>query len=554
MKTRSLSVLVLLLAAACQTEAPPAQSWTPFLPGDNLYAAIMQGDYAGARGDARLAAQRYTAAIGFAPSIDRPALAARAHDYALEAGEFPLALELARIAGPSLDRAALTLQIAGLIGLSPEPIALKPEPILDADAQALALAIAWRLAAAGDFAGAAAQVEAIREVDASAIGLKRGAVALLAIAQGADADAASGLQGLQQAGRLPVAYLALLAGAQARSGDLLTARRNARFVARDALNGRDIFTIAAAEALHGDQTPPPPDPRALLAQQLVAFAIERGPMADSLGWLTLARALAPQDAALTFVQAQFLQSMQRDRAALETLEQIDPAAPHAFAALIDQIAILQREERSEEARALALAHRDRSPRVLEILAALYTDADDYPAAEAVLTDFLASAPETAPSWRAHFSRGAARERQGKLPEAESDFREAIRLAPTEAEPLNYLGYMLIDQTDRVEEGFELVRRAFVLAPRAGHIVDSLGWAYLRLDRVQEAIDFLERAVELDPGQAEIIDHLGDAYWESGRRREAVFQWRRALSFSPDPDRAARLEIKIKDGLKASPAP
>jgi predicted negative regulator of RcsB-dependent stress response len=61
------------------------------------------------------------------------------------------------------------------------------------------------------------------------------------------------------------------------------------------------------------------------------------------------------------------------------------------------------------------------------------------------------------------------------------------------------------------------------------------------------VKFLERAVELDSEDSTINGHLGDAYWAAGRKREAQLQWRRALTLDPQPDDAAKLRAKLRDG-------
>jgi hypothetical protein len=42
--------------------------------------------------------------------------------------------------------------------------------------------------------------------------------------------------------------------------------------------------------------------------------------------------------------------------------------------------------------------------------------------------------------------------------------------------------------------------------------------------------------------------VGDVYWKLGRKTEARFQWERSLSFSPEPEDAAAIQKKLKDGL------
>ncbi|MDP1556794.1 MAG: tetratricopeptide repeat protein, partial [Hyphomonas sp.] len=101
-----------------------------------------------------------------------------------------------------------------------------------------------------------------------------------------------------------------------------------------------------------------------------------------------------------------------------------------------------------------------------------------------------------------------------------------------------------DRGLHLEEGFALIRRALVLEPNSGHIVDSLGWAHYKLGQYDEAVDYLERAVALLPGDPTLNDHLGDAYWQTGRRKEAGFQWTRALRLDPSADDRVRIERKL----------
>ena len=94
----------------------------------------------------------------------------------------------------------------------------------------------------------------------------------------------------------------------------------------------------------------------------------------------------------------------------------------------------------------------------------------------------------------------------------------------------------------------MIQRAVDQQPNAGHIVDSLGWAYYRIGDFEQAVTTLETAVELTPNNPEIHDHLGDAYWRVGRRLEAGFQWNHALVFDPTDEQRARIAAKLLNGL------
>lgn len=156
-------------------------------------------------------------------------------------------------------------------------------------------------------------------------------------------------------------------------------------------------------------------------------------------------------------------------------------------------------------------------------------------------------------WFVFYARAIAHERKGDWPPAEADFRAALELNPEQPQVLNYLGYSLVEQKEKLDEALDMIERAVASEPNSGYIVDSLGWALYRLGRYDEAIIHMERAAELMPVDPVVNDHLGDVLWSVGRVIEARFQWKRALSFvdeekpSPDVD-PERMRRKLEVGL------
>ena len=157
-----------------------------------------------------------------------------------------------------------------------------------------------------------------------------------------------------------------------------------------------------------------------------------------------------------------------------------------------------------------------------------------------------------PDWQLIYSRGRANERLGRWKLAEADLIRALSLRPDDAELLNYLGYAWIDRGERVPEALAMVEKAVAANPRAGAIIDSLGWAHFRLGDFRKAVEILEQAIELEAGDPEINNHLGDAYWMVGRKDEAVFQWRRVLTLKPDEKNRVDVEKKLASGLGPTP--
>lgn len=175
---------------------------------------------------------------------------------------------------------------------------------------------------------------------------------------------------------------------------------------------------------------------------------------------------------------------------------------------------------------------------------------DYGKAVEVMDRAIAHMPDTKRrDWFLYNIRGMAEERSNLWDKAEADFRKALELSPDQPDVLNYLGYSLIVRNEKLDEALKMVKRAVALSPQNGEIVDSLGWAYFKLGRYDDAVITLEQAIKLKPGEATINDHLGDAYWKVGRKLEATYQWKHALAYNPELEDIAKIEEKLKVGLK-----
>jgi Flp pilus assembly protein TadD len=135
---------------------------------------------------------------------------------------------------------------------------------------------------------------------------------------------------------------------------------------------------------------------------------------------------------------------------------------------------------------------------------------------------------------------------GRPPAAEKTLRQLLSAEPTNANALNYLGYLLALRGDRLDEAIDLVRKALEAEPDNGAFLDSLGWAYFRKGDMGEAEKYLGQAASKMPKNSEVQDHLGDVLAKRGRLPEAVDAWMRALDGDgSDIDRAG-IQKKIDD--------
>lgn len=127
-----------------------------------------------------------------------------------------------------------------------------------------------------------------------------------------------------------------------------------------------------------------------------------------------------------------------------------------------------------------------------------------------------------------FMRGAMFEKLKNYEAAESEFKKIIADDPNNAGALNYLGYMLADRNQRLDEAQQLINKALELDPQNGAYLDSLGWVYFRQNRLDAAEDQLRRALDRIGNDPTVHDHLGDVLNKQGKVKEAIAQWQASL--------------------------
>ena len=131
-----------------------------------------------------------------------------------------------------------------------------------------------------------------------------------------------------------------------------------------------------------------------------------------------------------------------------------------------------------------------------------------------------------------YARSMVAEQQDDFVLAEQDLRAILAQDQNNATVLNALGYTMILHTDRREEAFELITKAYQLEPKDPSIIDSMGWALFKLGKTEQALDFLKQAFEIMP-DPEIAAHLGEVHWTLDNRKDASLIWQQGLQSTPD---------------------
>jgi Flp pilus assembly protein TadD len=107
-----------------------------------------------------------------------------------------------------------------------------------------------------------------------------------------------------------------------------------------------------------------------------------------------------------------------------------------------------------------------------------------------------------------------------LDEAESDLREAIRLAPALASARAGLG-IVADMRRQPQDAEEHLRLAVKLEPRNAAYLNNLGFSLFLHGKVKEAITFYEQSARLGPTVRRTRTNLGFAYAARGDLHRAA---------------------------------
>ena len=152
----------------------------------------------------------------------------------------------------------------------------------------------------------------------------------------------------------------------------------------------------------------------------------------------------------------------------------------------------------------------------------------------------------------HFVRQLLKRWRKGSRDAESAFRSVLARDPENATALNYLGYMLAERGERLDESVGYLKRALALEPDNGSFLDSLGWAYYKSDKLDLAEANLKRAADQLRGNSVIQDHYGDVLLKLGRFDEAIAAFTRALNGDGDSIDKGEIEKKVRAAKQKLP--
>jgi tetratricopeptide (TPR) repeat protein len=149
----------------------------------------------------------------------------------------------------------------------------------------------------------------------------------------------------------------------------------------------------------------------------------------------------------------------------------------------------------------------------------------------------------APPW---YSLGFVYEKIGNIDSSVCAFGMVLKMDSTNANTLNALGYLFVEQGIKLDEAQRLIERALEIDSLNGYYIDSLGWLYYRKGDLLKAKELLLKAITFTR-DAVIYDHLGDVYKKLGEDQEAYEMWIKALELDPgNEDITEKINRYIRD--------
>jgi tetratricopeptide (TPR) repeat protein len=258
-----------------------------------------------------------------------------------------------------------------------------------------------------------------------------------------------------------------------------------------------------------------------------------------------ARRLSPKDPAIAAYLAEANIAAKRYSVAVDVTKAALADTPDDTRLVRLQAQALRQSGKSEQGIALleeSVKKRADDPTAYIALAQLYTDIERGAQAVKVLQEAQEKFPGDT---TITFELGATFDRQKRFADAEATFKQLIELDPENAPALNYLGYMLAERGERLDESVDYVKKALEIEPDNGSYLDSLGWAYYKADKLDLAEGNLKRAADQLRTNSVIQDHYGDVLFKLGRYDEAIAAFNRALSGDGDSIDRADIDKKIR---------
>jgi predicted O-linked N-acetylglucosamine transferase (SPINDLY family) len=152
-----------------------------------------------------------------------------------------------------------------------------------------------------------------------------------------------------------------------------------------------------------------------------------------------------------------------------------------------------------------------------------------------------------------FNRAIDLHRSGRLPEAETAYRQLLAAQPTHADAFHMLG-VLEHQTARHSQAAQSISKAISINAHVAAYHTNLGSVYAVLGNLDSATEAFKHAIALDPRSPEAHSNLGNVLRRKGNLPAAIDAYRAAIFLRPTyPDALFNLAAALHESGKIDDA-
>ena len=138
-----------------------------------------------------------------------------------------------------------------------------------------------------------------------------------------------------------------------------------------------------------------------------------------------------------------------------------------------------------------------------------------------------------PTAESYFNIGLANYYLKQYREAETAYRQAIKLDPYNAADAYYALGLTYRDAGQFDDEVGAYKNAIRLRPDYASAYDRLAQRYLQMKKYTEAIEAFKQLAMLKPGDANAQNSLGEAYAAAAKNEEATETFRQAIRLKPD---------------------
>lgn len=278
---------------------------------------------------------------------------------------------------------------------------------------------------------------------------------------------------------------------------------------------------------------------------------EAGQIDSAIQTLQSILLINPKADRIHYFLALIYEQKRMDEEALYHFQNIPPTSGLYRDAVFHQAVLLRESKRFDEAIGVLKRGIQKNPDVSPFYQVLAQIHEDLGHAEEAVSDLKKGLKKIPKDEQLHFNLAVLYDKKKDRVQSIREMRIVMEINPNNPSALNYVGYLLAEKGENLEEAERLIKKALEIKPDDAYIIDSLGWVYFQKGDLDKAHQYLNKAYRLIPSEPTITEHLGDLFLKQGKKREALKYFEKALlshkkKEKPDQEEIRRVEKKIQD--------